>query len=78
VQDAVAANDNSKLGWMDMKNGEIGDIEVNDAAPGTPLSTMYDRMDGYAVQKIWSQVDQTNEIKAKVEGPVLPLPKPAK
>jgi hypothetical protein len=77
VQDAVDTNDNSKLGWMDMSNGEVGDIEVNDAAPGTPLSTMFDRMDGFAVQKIWSQKDGQNEIKAVKPGPVEPLPTPS-
>lgn len=78
VQDAIDHNNDGELGWMDMNNGEIGDIEVNDAPPGTPLSTMYGRMDGYAVQKIWSQKDNTNEIKAKNPGPVEPLPTPAK
>jgi hypothetical protein len=77
VQDAIDHNNNGELGWMDMNNGEIGDIEVNDAPPGTPLSSMYDRMDGYAVQKMWSQKDNTNEIKAKNPGPVEKLPKPA-
>jgi hypothetical protein len=72
VEIASKTNDMSKLGWMDMNNGEIGDIEVNDAAPGTPLSSMYGSMDGYAVQKIWSQKDGTNEISAKNPGPVQP------
>jgi hypothetical protein len=72
VQKAIDTNNMKYLGWMDMNNGEIGDVEVNDAAPGTPLSTMYGRMDGYAVQKIWSQVDKTNEIKAKHPGAVVP------
>lgn len=76
VQDAIDHNDNGELGWMDMKNGEVGDIEVNDAPPGTPLSSMYDRMDGYAVQKMWSQKDGTNETQARKPGPVEPLPKP--
>jgi hypothetical protein len=77
VQDAIDTNNMKYLGWMDMNNGEIGDVEVNDASPGTPLSTMFGRMDGYAVQKIWSQVDKTNEIKAKHPGPVVPPKKNA-
>jgi hypothetical protein len=77
VEVASKTNDWTKLGWMDPNNGEIGDMEVNDASPGTPLSTMYGTNDkGYAVQKIWSQKDGTNEIKAKTSGGVAPLPKP--
>jgi hypothetical protein len=76
VELASDTNDYSKLGWMDLNNGEIGDMEVNDAAPGTPLSTMYGTSNGYAVQKIWSQKDGTNEVKAKTSGGVAPLPKP--
>lgn len=77
VQDAIDDNNDAELGWMDMNNGEVGDIEVNDAPPGTPLSTMFGRMDGYAVQKIWSQKDNTNETQAKNPGPLEKLPKPA-
>lgn len=77
VEDAANSNDWSKLSWYDDQNGEIGDIEVNDAPPGTPLSTMYSREDGYAFQKIWSNVDGTNETKAKHPGDVQPLPTPA-
>jgi hypothetical protein len=76
VQDASNDNNDAELGWMDLQNGEIGDLEVNDAPPGTPLSTMFGRVYGYAVQKIWSQKDGTNEIKAKNPGPVEPLPTP--
>ena len=76
VEVASKTNDYSKLGWMDLNNGEIGDMEVNDAAPGTPLSTMYGSSNGYDVQKIWSQKDGTNEVKAKTSGGVAPLPKP--
>lgn len=78
VEVASKTNNWGALGWMDPKNGEIGDMEVNDAAPGTPLSTMYGRTDGYAVQKIWSQEDGTNEIRAKHPGAVQPLPTPTK
>ena len=77
VEVASKSNDWTKLGWMDPNNGEIGDLEVNDAAPGTPLSTMFGKSNGYDVQKIWSQKDHTNEIKAKSPGSVQPLPKPA-
>jgi hypothetical protein len=79
VEVASKTNNWSALGWMDPQNGEIGDMEVNDAAPGTPLSTMYGTNDaGFAVQKIWSQQDQKNEISAVKPGSVQPLPAPTK
>jgi hypothetical protein len=80
VQDAIDTNDYGKLGWMDVttNSGEIGDVEVNDASPGTPLDRMYGSMDGFYVQKIWSQKDGQNETSAvNASGGISSLPKPA-
>jgi hypothetical protein len=38
---------------------------------------MYGDMDGWYVQKLWSQKDGQNETAPKSNGPVQPLPKPA-
>jgi hypothetical protein len=82
IGDAAAANDFTQLGWYDLNNGEIGDIEVNDAAPGTPLSTMYGQINGpdmqqIAVQKIYGKDENLNEISTPhVGGPIEPLPPP--
>lgn len=50
---------NGKLGWYDYNYGEVGDIPIN---MGLPLREVYDRLNGYAVQKEWSNKDNTNEI----------------
>ena len=62
---AEAATDpdvtNGKLGWYDDTYGEIADIPISQ---GLDLSSVYDRLGGYAVQKLWSNIDKKNEITA--------------
>lgn len=53
---------NGTLGWYDDQYGEIGDIPIN---MGTPLAQVYGRVDGYAVQKEWSNKDGVAETAAK-------------
>lgn len=55
---------NGKLGWYSDKYGEISDIPLT---MGMPLSQIYDRVDGFAVQKNWSNHDNTFESVARPE-----------
>jgi hypothetical protein len=50
---------NGKLGWYDNSYGEIGDIPIN---MGMDLVDLYGYVDGYAVQKEWSNKDGKAEI----------------
>lgn len=50
---------NGKLGWYNDTYGEIGDIPI---MMGMPLSEVYGRLDGFAVQKEWSNKDGKAEI----------------
>jgi hypothetical protein len=50
-----------KSAWDNPTYGEIGD----EAIESLPLSTAYDKVDGYAVQKEWSNQDQAFEVKPK-------------
>lgn len=50
---------NGKLGWYNDTYGEIGDIPFT---MGMPLSDIYGRIDGYAVQKEWSNKDGKAEL----------------
>ena len=70
VDKAIATNNWNALGWYDPQNGEIGDIAVNDG--GLPLDQTFSYVGGYAYQKIWSNEDGQNEVKAKHPGAVVP------
>lgn len=74
VDKAIATNNNKYLGWYDdvTNKGEIGDIAINDL----PLDQTFRMVDGYAFQRIYSDEDGRNEVKARHPGPVKPLPKP--
>lgn len=50
---------NGKLGWYDNRFGEIADIIIS---IGTPIKQAYDYLNGYAVQKEWSNRDKKFEI----------------
>jgi hypothetical protein len=50
---------NGKLGWYDNRYGEIGDIPIN---IGMDLDDLYGYVNGYAVQKEWSNRDGIAEI----------------
>jgi hypothetical protein len=41
-----------RLGWYDRDYGEVGDIPLS---AGLPLSAAWGRVDGFAVQKEWSE-----------------------
>jgi hypothetical protein len=51
----------NKLGWYDNNYGEIGDIALNTTQDPT-LENVWGRMDGFAVQKEWSNQDGKEEI----------------
>ncbi len=51
----------SKLGWYDNNYGEIGDIAL-DTTQDPTLRNVWGRMDGFAVQKEWSNQDGKEEI----------------
>jgi hypothetical protein len=44
-----------KLGWYNKRFGEVGDIPIS---AGFPLSSVWGRIDGCAVQKEWSNAEQ--------------------
>jgi len=50
-----------KLGWYNDANGEIGDEALN----ALPLKSVYAKVDGFAVQKEWSNKDQAFETAPK-------------
>ncbi|MBS2027414.1 MAG: hypothetical protein JST54_05860 [Deltaproteobacteria bacterium] len=50
-----------KLGWYNDQNGEIGD----EAIDALPLKSVYGKVDGFAVQKEWSNKDQAFETAPK-------------
>lgn len=50
---------NGKLGWYNDEYGEIGDIPLS---MGMPLNEVYGRINGYAVQKEWSNKDSRAEL----------------
>lgn len=54
-----------KLGWYDDTYGEIGDIPIN---AGMPIAQVWDRVDGYAVQKEWSNRDGRAEVSEAPNG----------
>lgn len=53
---------NGELGWYDERYGEIGDIPLN---MGLPLKSLWGYVDGYAVQKEWSNKDNRPEVRPK-------------
>jgi len=53
---------NGKLGWYNNDYGEIGDIAIN---MGLPLKDVWGKLDGYAVQKQWSNIDDQPELEPK-------------
>ena len=53
---------NGKLGWYDYNYGEVADIVMS---ADVPLSQTYGKVDGYYVQKEWSNADKRFEVVAK-------------
>jgi hypothetical protein len=51
-----------KLGWYDKRFGEIGDIPI---MMGFPLSSLWGRMNGCAVQKEWSNSEKAPVLEIK-------------
>jgi hypothetical protein len=59
---------NGKLGWYDYNLGEVADIPINQ---GLRIDQAYGIVGGYAVQKLWSNVDGRNEVSAIHPGRVV-------
>ena len=51
---------NGVLGWYDERLGEVGDIPIN---LGMPISKVFGRVHGFAVQKEWSNKDGRSEVR---------------
>ena len=47
------------LGWYDKRFGEVGDIPIN---IGLPSKEVWGRLDGFAIQKEWSNKDKKAEL----------------
>lgn len=59
---------NGELGWYDDNYGEVADVPMNQ---GMSVEDVYGRLGGYAVQKLWSEVDGKNELSAEHPGRVV-------
>jgi hypothetical protein len=71
VDDVInGAPQQGHLGWYDDSNGEIGDIAIN-LSTDPKLRDVWGRLDGFATQKEWSNVDGRTELGAKHPGPVV-------
>jgi hypothetical protein len=66
----AGAPEYKNLGWYDLQYGEIGDIAI-DTSKDANLRDVWGKMDGFAYQKLWSNVDGRTELGAKHPGPVV-------
>jgi hypothetical protein len=58
-----------KLGWYNDKLGEIGDLAIRQL----PLNQTFETVDGFKVQKEWSNLDGKFEtVESDLNSPVVP------
>lgn len=70
-----------QLGWYNQgRNGKIGDLALSDTSQGGlignggDLSQTFSRVNGYAVQKEWSNIDGQYEVAPRPQPAPPPVP----